>query len=57
MSYNDDHHQGYDDGSKYRFPEKMTQSYINGWWEGKEDRDSEDYNKFIEYDMENENEE
>lgn len=56
MSYNDDHHQGYDDGSKYIFPEKMTQSYINGWWEGKEDRDSEDYNKFLEYDMENEDE-
>jgi hypothetical protein len=51
----DDRDQGYYDGSKYRFPEKMTQSYIDGWWEGKEDRDIEDCDQFLVFEMEEPN--
>jgi hypothetical protein len=52
----DDHDQGYYDGNHYIFPAKATQPYIDGWWEGKEWRDEEDYDQFLAYDMENENE-
>ena len=56
MSYDDDHDQGYWDGNKYMFPRKSTELYINGWWDGKESRDLEDYDQFLVYDMENEDE-
>ncbi len=48
----DDHDQGYYDGNKYKMPRKNNQSYIDGWWEGKESRDEEDYDQFLIYDME-----
>ncbi len=59
MRFDDDCSQGYHDGHEYMFPTKLTQKYIDGWWEGKEDRDAEaeEEDMFLAYDMENQDEE
>lgn len=48
--------QAWDDGYNYRTPTSSSLEYMRQWEDGKDTRDGEDYDKFLAYNMENEDE-